>query len=947
MNIVRLFNGDIKLKDRRPFPFIVLLVALLSLFSIGRPAAAAGRLGILSGRVLDPDGRPVAEAKIVLTSADSLFRDETKSAADGSFALNGIPPGEYDLLIDRPGFTPSSQKGVIFEPERTLFARITLVPLETSTGPAPLPLWFDLSDVSARTLIDASQVQSLPSANNVWSLIEGQDFSATTNRIDVGGVWASLPALWSSRGSVSWTQSSYLINGMDATDPYSTGTPLYHPDIEALSFVVHDNGRSPIANISPGGTFDFIPREGTAEYHGSVSAFFTAPGMSSGSIPSRLEEEGLFERTKLGFFGNASAQFSGPVMPEKLYLFASLSHLNLRRDIAEFSPDDKGTVSSALVNLTYLLRWGSLHFFWTGQVVRHPTAGAAREVPFSATLDRKNLFNVFQVIWRLRLHPNHHFELGAAFNKGSSRSEFQDGVTELHGEEVFKKIPSGAAAIAGPEDRSSYILQGKGQTLLGGTRVHQRIDYGFSLRRAASSAETEILDNIHLHYLDDAPFEIVRFNTPLQHQEKAQDIHLFAEDTITLRSLASLSFGLHLISTRGWVPTTASTGTPGFPERDTGGKINWLQLSPRLGFALPFLRDRSLTLRVSAGRYFFHLPLSYLTFENPQGLGGLAYPWTDRNGDNRVQTDETGPLWRREGPYFSRIDPDLKRPYTDEFSVSFTKIFRNNLYLTLAGFYRETRHLVETLNIGVPLTAYDPVQIYDPGDDSIPGNHDDLYLTVYNQKKETLGQDFFLLTNPDAGSRVNRYRGLDLTLVKKFSRGSVFFFSATATEASGTSSPGNTEYENDDGVIGALYDNPNTFLFAKGRLRFDRAYTARLGWSVPILYGFRLSGLVKYYDGQPFSRKIIVTGLNQGPFYVQAFSRGVARFEFNMTVDLRLEKVIALGEARGRVFLDIYNIFNWALATEENEWTGPDFTLRCATEVQSPRLVRLGIRYEF
>ncbi len=917
------------------------------LLSASPSLAASGRPGILSGHVLDPDGNPIIEAKIVLTSADTLFRDETKSAADGSFALNGIPPGLYGLTIDRPGYAPFSRQGIVLEQERVLFIRIILVPPEKSTGPTPLALWFDLSDVSARTVIDEFQVQSLPSANNVWSLIEGQDFSATTNRIDVGGVWASLPALWSSRGSVSWTQSAYLINGMDATDPYNTGTPLYQPDIDALGFGIHDNGRFPISNISPGGTFDFIPKEGTADLHGSISAFFTAPGMASGSTPPRLEEEGIFERTKLDFLGNASAQLSGPVIPDKLLVFTSLSHLNLRRDIAEFSPEDKGTVSSALVNLTSYLGRNTLRLFWTGQIVRHPTAGADRGVPFSATLDRKNLFNVLQLIWRLRLRPHHYFELGAAFNRGNARSTFQDSVGEPHAEEVFKRLLSGAAAMASEEDRNAFILQGSGQALLGGSRFRQRVDYGFSLRRASSATDTEILDNIHLHYLDDTPFEIVRFNTPLHHQERALDLHFFAADTITLRSLASLSFGLHLVSTRGWVPATDSPAAPGFPDGDSSGKINWLHLSPRLGFALPFLRDRSLTLRVSAGRYFFHLPLSYLTFGNPRALGGLAYPWTDQNGDGRVQPDETGPLWRREGPYFTRIDPDLKRPYTDEFSVSFTKVFRNNLYLTLAGFYRETRHLVETLNTGVPLTAYDPVQIYDPGDDYIPGNHDDLYLTVYDQRRETLGQDYFLLTNPDPDSRANRYRGLDLTLVKKFSRRSAFFFSVTATEATGTASPGNTEYENDDGVIGALYDNPNVFLFAKGRLRFDRAYTARLGWSVPIPYGFRLSGLLKYYDGQPFSRKIIVTGFNQGPFYVQAFSRGVARYEFNMTVDLRLEKSISLGAGRGRFFLDIYNVFNWAMATEENEWTGPDFTLRYATEVQSPRVVRLGIRYDF
>jgi hypothetical protein len=937
MNIVKLFNGDKNLKVQRPVLNSILIMAGLVLFS-GSLSAADGRPGILSGLVLDPSGKPVEGAKIGLGSEDGLYQMETKSADDGSFALNGIPPGDYLLYVKGPegipGFSPSH---IIFEPEQTYFLRIV----------GGTFFQFDLTDVSARTVIDDFQVQSLPSANNAWSLIENQDFSATTNRIDVGGAWASLPALWSSRGSVSWTQSSYLINGMDATDPYDTGTPLFYPDIEALRFVVHDNGRFPIAHSSPGGAFDLIPKEGSAETHGSVSAFLTAPGMSSGSIPQRLKDEGLNERTKLSFFGNASAQFSGPVVPEKLYLFASLSYLNLRRDIAEFSPDDKGTVSSALLNLTYPFNRGSLHLFWTGQIVRHPTAGAARDVPFSATLDQKNIFNVVQLIWRLRFCPTHHFELGIAFNKGDSRSGLQDGVADPHGEEVFTKIPSGAAAMAGEEDRSSFILQGQGQALLGRDRVSQRLNYGFSLRRSASSTKTEILDNIHLHYFGDSPFEIVRFNTPLRHQERSLDLHFFAEDTVTLPSQASLSFGLHLISTRGWVPGTVSGAAAGFPERTSGAKIEWLHLSPRLGFSLPFLRDRSLSLRVSAGRYFFNLPLGYLTFGNPQALGGLVYPWTDRNGDGRVQSGETGHLWRREGPSFAEIDPDLKRPFTDEYSVSFTKTFRNDFYLTLAGFYRETRHLVETINVGVPLSAYDPVQVYDPGDDDLPGNHDDLYLTVYDQRKETLGQDYFLLTNPDADSRVNRYRGLDLTLVKKFSRGTVFFFSATATEAVGTSSPGNSEFENDDGVIGALYDNPNTFLFSKGRLRFDRAYTARLGWSVPVPGGFRLSGLVKYYDGQPFSRKIIISGFNQGPFYIQAFSRGVARYEFNMTVDLRVEKSIALGEARGRVFLDIYNVFNWALATEENEWTGQDFTLRYATEVQSPRVVRLGIRYEF
>lgn len=922
--------------------FLIILIILI----VGR-LALAQTPGVLLGRILDPGGRPVADAHIELTSADGLTCLAARSAADGSFALSGISPGRYGLLIDRPGYASTSCQGIAFEESGVLFVRVNLAAKTTSVVSSPSLVWTDLSDVSCRTLIDDFQVQSMPSGNNIWSLLENQDFSATTDRIDVGGVWASLPALWSSRGSVSWTQSSYLINGLEATDPYVTGTPLYYPDLNALQFVSHSNGRHPIAYLSPGGAFDLVPKQGTADYHGALSAFFTAPGMTSGSIPQRLQDEGLHERTRLNSFEDYSAEFSGPILAKKLLVFASLSRLNLNRDVAEFGPDDKGTVSSALVNLTYRLGPSTLHILWTGQAIHHPTAGAARGVPFSATLDRKNLYNVFQVIWRARLRPDHYLEVGAAFNKGNIHSQFQDGVSEPHRQEVFRKIPSGAAAAAGRDDRTTIILQGKGQAVLGRlSRLHQRVDYGFSLRSAVSSSAVEILDNIHLHYVGDEPFEIVRYNTPVHHRERSFEIHLFAEDYILFPNLASFSFGIHLVSTRGRAPRIGALPDIFPPPDREGGKIDWLNVAPRLSFALPFLNDKSLTLRVSAGRTYFHLPLQYLSYGNPQAVGALVYPWTDLNHDGRFQPGEEGELWRREGPVYADIDSKLERPYTDEFSVSVTKIFRGDFYLTLAGFYRETRHLVETLNIGVPLTAYSPVQLYDPGDDTIPGTPDDLYLTVYNQNKETLGNDLFLLTNPDAGSRVSRYRGLDLTLVKKFGP-TVFFLAATATEAVGTSSPGNTEDENDDGVIGALYDNPNAFLFAKGRLRFDRAYTARLGVSFPLPFGFRLAGLAKYYDGQPFSRKIIVTGLNQGPFYIQSFPRGVARYEFNMTVDLRLEKTIALGRARGRVFLDAYNIFDWALATQENEWTGPEFPLRYATEIQSPRVIRLGMRYEF
>jgi hypothetical protein len=933
----------------RPSIYAAAAAALLSLLVFLPAGIAAQNEAAVFGCVKGGRGAAVSGALVTIRSSDGLFSLSAESDGGGFFELCGIPPGGHALTVSVEDRLAYERKAITLEPGATFYVSVVIASGEKEGARAE---FVDLSPSTGRTIISAFQVQALPSADNIWSLLENQDLSATTNRIDVGGVWADLPALWSSRGSVSWTQSSYLLNGMDVTDPYETGTPMYYPDIYGVGYTVHSDGRHPIERLSPGGSFDLFPRQGTPDWHGALEVSFTPEGLATSEVPARLVQENLTERTRLNSLTDFAGRVSGPLVPGQLLFFASASQLNVSRDVAQFSADDMGSVSSGLVDFTYLLPRGSLQFLWTGQVVRHPTYGAGRNVPVESTLDRRNLFNVAQVLLRTSLSPGHSLELGASFDRGNSRSGFQAGVTEAHGEEVFKKIPAGAAAEAGRGDRTSASVFGHGTALFRALANHHRLEYGASLRYAASSSEEEILDNLHLRFSGATPFEVVRYNTPVSHRERSLDLHVYAQDTITFANLASLDIGLHLVKTRGWIPSdrpaASASVPPGFPAPPAaGGEIDWLNLSPRLAFSLPLARNRSAFLRVSAARYFFDLPLSYLAYGNPGALGGLAYSWNDLNRNGRFEAGEQGALVRREGPYFASIDADLKRPLTDEYCVSFSKIFRFGLYLSFAGYYRETRHLVETLNVGVPLDAYDPVTIFDAGDNAIPGDHDDLTFIVYNQRKDTLGQDVFLLTNPDADGRVSRYRGLDLTLVKRFSPRMVVFFSATATEAAGTTSPGNTEFENDDGVIGALYDNPNAAIRARGRLRFDRAYTARLGASLAAPGGLRVAALVKYYDGQPFARKIIVSGFNQGPFFIQAHYRGNARYEFNMTVDVRLEKTVALGRGLARVFVDGYNIFNWANATQENEWTGPEFVLRFATEVQSPRVFRVGLAYEF
>ncbi|MFW6131697.1 MAG: carboxypeptidase regulatory-like domain-containing protein [Candidatus Aminicenantaceae bacterium] len=930
--------------------FVMKTLIILSLFLLARIILNAQERANLFGLVSDSNKNPIPNASIKILSDEKQFDITVQSNSSGEFSVCGITPDIFSVEIKAKGFKSLVQKDILFEPSQTFFLKATLSPRAKTDKSTSELIRIDYTDNVVQTVINESQMNEYPSAHNVWSLIENQDLSATTNRIDVGGLWENIPALFSSRGSSSWTQNIYLLNGFDVTDPYYTGKPLLYPDFFSFEQTQLINAGNPPASYTPGAYFNLKSREGFDKNHSGMSAFYINHSLQSTNITPSLESEGLFESHTFNYLLEGNFYLSGPMIPDKLYYYTSLSNVQLSQNLAEYDKDNNSSIYSGLFGLKYK---GSDSFFrllWTGQIVTHSSYGAERDVPFSSTLNREDNYSVFQISWDKRVQNKHFFKAGICYAYGNIDSDFKERSKLQHGLEMFKNIPSGTAPMIVNDKRRLLTLLFKGESLTKNfLNAFNRFQYGIQLQYASSSSSKEIYDNIHLHFFESEPFEIVKYNTPVQHDESVFNINIYAQDSLTFSGMFSIYAGFHIISSHGWVPSRSadiSSQMEPVDYSENGNKINWLNISPRFGISIPLSKNKTAAFKISAGRYYYTLPLNYLTYGNPGALGGTAYLWEDNNSDNQYQEGEESSVLRRTGPYYSTIDSDLKRPYTDEIVLSYIKTFGKHWYFSLSGFYRETRNLAETINIGLPITSYEPFTIFDLGDDRIP-SHDDLEFTVYNQKVETLGNDFFLLSNPNPETRVSRYKGLDFVLLRKYGERFTFFFSFTATSAVGKTSPGNTEWENDDGVIGSLYDSPNTLINSKGRMRFDRAYTARLGFNYLAPFDIRISCIIKYYDGQPFARKIIVTGSNQGPFYIQANPRGLSRYEYNNTMDMRVEKIFNFTNSKLRIILDGFNILNSNLATEEGEWTNSKYPFRHATEIQSPRVLRLGIAFDF
>ena len=128
------------------------ILALIA-FCLPAPSAAAP----LGGRVLDPDGRPVPGATVLVDGP--LGVRTVVTGADGRFSIDHLPDASYRVLVELPGFAASA---VVVRPGGpALDIRLEVAPVSeavvVSASPVPRPL---SESPAAATVIAAADVRT-------------------------------------------------------------------------------------------------------------------------------------------------------------------------------------------------------------------------------------------------------------------------------------------------------------------------------------------------------------------------------------------------------------------------------------------------------------------------------------------------------------------------------------------------------------------------------------------------------------------------------------------------------------------------------------------------------------------------------------------------------------------------------------------------------------------
>lgn len=274
--------------------------------------------GTVIGVISDPTGRAIVGASVTLTSNDTGAVRTTKTNSEGTYRIESVLPGVYDVSATASGFQTTINKGL----------QVPGTAIVTSSLVLQIGKTADQVEVLADTAvmnIDNGQIEGtigeheisslpIPSLNPYELALTLPGVTSTTQGGYSNGVNYNV-------GGGRPRANNFLIEGQDNNDAGITGQGLQPINSEAIKeVVILENAYTAEYGHGAGSVSNMIFRSGTNQFHGAIY--------------ERLQNSSLDAIDKMDHFYNVT-QFTkyrenmpgfrvgGPIIHNKLFFFGS------------------------------------------------------------------------------------------------------------------------------------------------------------------------------------------------------------------------------------------------------------------------------------------------------------------------------------------------------------------------------------------------------------------------------------------------------------------------------------------------------------------------------------------------------------------------------------------------------------------------------------------------
>ena len=341
--------------------FLLLTIGLVLCSSF--PAAAQVLYGTLTGNITDVSGASIPNASVKALSITTGVVRETKSNADGSYSLNDINPGTYQITIVAEGFTPQQQNNITVLTNTVDRVNVQLavgsVTQQVTVGTAPPPLQADRAETDYN--ISPEQISELPTTSttgrnfqSLYRLVPGSTPPAEQNSA------ASNPQRSQAVNvnGVSNSTNTTRIDGAVDAYPWIPYLAAYLPPTDGIESINVVTGSFNAEQGSAGGSaINVTIKSGTNKLHGSAWEYNSIAQFNAQSWQNRtgIRQKNIYNET--------GGSIGGPILKDKLFFFGDYDRVTVDKAI-------NGTLSVP----TAAMRTGDFSLFATPAMVAAKTA---------------------------------------------------------------------------------------------------------------------------------------------------------------------------------------------------------------------------------------------------------------------------------------------------------------------------------------------------------------------------------------------------------------------------------------------------------------------------------------------------------------------------------------------------------------------------------------------
>src|SRR5688500_481949 len=309
--------------------------------------AHAQAIGSIFGKVTDPSGGVLPGVTVTVTGPALQAPLVAVTSETGTYQFPSVPIGTFTVTFELASFKKAQRPNVVITTgfnagvdQKLEIGSMT----EEVTISAASPV-VDTKKTATGATFTADVLENIPTARDPWQIINMTP--GVIAGLNVGGSSSGQQVGLASRGTSANVQ--WNLDGGSITDLSSNSSPSYF-NFDSLEQIQVTNGGGDVSVQSSGLFINLITKSGSNVFKGSAVGTFSNDKLQFSNVTEELFKTGtggFLSGNPLNKITNASIEYGGPIVKNKLWFWASADHQDINVGVLNYFNRDAGANCAA------------------------------------------------------------------------------------------------------------------------------------------------------------------------------------------------------------------------------------------------------------------------------------------------------------------------------------------------------------------------------------------------------------------------------------------------------------------------------------------------------------------------------------------------------------------------------------------------------------------------